>query len=54
MPLIYEGTAKEILTEDDGILSDFFGSAEKGRLFLTGMTDEAWDNLVDMETEDQE
>jgi hypothetical protein len=54
MHLIYEGTAKEILVEDDGILSDFFGSAEKGRLFLTGMTDEAWDNLVDMETEDQE
>jgi hypothetical protein len=50
MRLIYDGTAKEILMEDDGILSD----SEKGRLFLTGMTDEAWDNLVDVETKDQE
>jgi hypothetical protein len=52
MRLIYDGTAKESLMEDDGILSDFFGSAENGRAFLTGMTEEAWDNLVDTESEE--
>ena len=54
MRMIYEGTAKELLMEDNDILGDFFGSAEKGKHFLAGMADEAWENLVDIDTDEEE
>jgi hypothetical protein len=54
MRMVYEGTDKGLLMEDDGILGDFFGSTEQGRAFLAGMADEAWDNLINVDTNDEQ